>query len=122
MTVTTSSQDNGGSSFGEMARSYPTRWDRELASADLVAMLPLFLGDTGWRMPHPFRRTSRDAPDLFLPRAQQLSTGVWFQSIKRHVHPAPDERSADCNGDAHDSIHREGSVVLALIQSTNTLR
>jgi len=81
--VTTSSQDNGGSSWREMARSYPTRWDRELASADLVATRPLFLGGTGWRMPHPFRRTSRGAPDLFVPGAQQLSTEVWIQSIKR---------------------------------------
>src|ERR1035437_5091458 len=122
MMVTTSSKVNGGSSLREMARSYPTRWDRELASADPVATRPLFLGGTGWRMPHPFRRTNRGAPDLFLPGAQQLSTGVWFQSIKRHVHPAPDERSTCCNGDTHDSIHREGSVVLALIQSTDTLR
>src|ERR1019366_1541181 len=56
------------------------------------------------------------------PGPSSFRRGVWFQSIKRHVHPAPDERSTCCNGDTHDSIHREGSVVLALIQSADTLR
>src|ERR1039458_1012174 len=68
MTVTTSSQVSGVSSFREMVSFYPTRWGRELASADPVGTPRLFLGDTGWLTPHQYQPISLGTPNELLPR------------------------------------------------------